>query len=99
MNYNGLYYPVAAGALRMFPRALAEVASVSEAGSLKYNVAVGEMAEILDPFNKWTEAMISHFLKEDLEDGIDEEDGQLHAAKVAWNALARLEHMMKEAEG
>jgi hypothetical protein len=47
---------------------------------------------------RYTEAMDRHRLKEGFELN-DVDSGLAHAAHLAWNALARLELMIREAEG
>ena len=80
-----------------FPRALAEVAKVSEFGCSKYEVALGDLDYLKSPsiIDDCTDALGRHLLGETIEGPINTADGDvLHAAQVAWNALARLEAML-----
>ena len=82
-----------AGLLGHFGLALLAVAEVSTAGAAKYSE--GGWQAVPDGIKRYTDAMWRHQLKENLElrDG---DLGVLHAAQVAWNALARLELMLRE---
>jgi len=89
--------PVARGCLHYFPRALKAVAEVSEVGANKYTWKGWET--VPDGFTRYTDAMSRHLLAES-SDGIWDDapngTGLLHAACVAWNALARLELLLRE---
>lgn len=81
--------------LRYFPRALTAVVRVSEFGCEKY----GELSWLTVPNGivRYTNALARHLLAE-AETPIDDESGHLHAAHTAWNALARLELILREQE-
>lgn len=81
------------GFLEYFPNAIAEVARVSEFGAIKYDW--GNWKFVNDGVNRYTEALGRHLLSED---AIDEESNLLHAAHIAWNAMARLELILRELE-
>jgi hypothetical protein len=81
--------PVIAGCMRLFPRALAEVAKISQAAQKKYP-SYDNWQRVENGFERYTEALGRHMLAEGVQE-TDPEDGGLEAAKVAWNALARLE--------
>lgn len=90
--------PVARGVLQYFPKALREVALLSEFGANKY--AWKGWEEVPDGVNRYSDAMARHLLDETegpLDDGPGG-SGLLHATAVAWNALARLELMLREEE-
>lgn len=81
------------------PRALMEVAKVAAYGAAKYS----EHGWIIVPngIARYTDAMDRHRLKEQIEGPMDLDsmnDGVdiMHASQVAWNALARLELMLRE---
>ena len=76
-----------ASLLGLFGMALLEVSKVGTFGAKKYTR--GGWQEVPDGVNRYTAAMMRHFLAENLESHGDE--GLLHMAQVAWNALARLE--------
>src|SRR5690554_7933557 len=81
-----------AGVLADFPRALKSVAEVGTFGAKKYSR--GGWQSVPRGVERYTDAMWRHLL----EDGISEFDvdsGLRHAAQVAWNALARLELMLR----
>lgn len=75
------------------PRALLAVAEIGTYGRHKYSK--GGWKHVEDGIERYTNAMDRHRLKESIE-GIDQETGMLHAAHLAWNALARLELMIRE---
>lgn len=85
--------PVWQGALSYFPRALAAVARVSQVGARKY--AWKGWESVPDGFNRYSNALARHFLAEGYEE-LDSDTACLHAEQVAWNALARLELLLKE---
>jgi len=78
---------------RRFPRAMKEIAKVSEFGNNKYNTKPGDLTYLTTgTFEYYTNAVGRHLLDEVLEGVWNEKDGDLmHSAQVAWNALARLE--------
>lgn len=87
--------------LGYFGKALEAVAEVGTAGARKYTR--GGWQSVDDGINRYTAAMLRHFFKEQYEEG----DGDLrpylgkdvlHASQVAWNALARLEMILREKE-
>lgn len=89
--------PIMQGVLQYFPRALEQVALVSQFGSIKYSW--GGYRFVKDGINRYSNAMGRHLLKEITEGPIDIESLEegvtiCHAAQVAWNALARLELML-----
>lgn len=84
--------PVVRGALHYFPRALAAVSQVSEVGARKY--AWRGWETVPDGFDRYSDALGRHLLAEGFEQ-IDGDTGCLHAAQVAWNALARLELLLR----
>lgn len=84
-----------ASLLLMFGRALSEVAAVGTFGAKKYSR--GGWQSVPNGRVRYTAAMLRHLLKEDSEE-VDEDIGLLHAAAVAWNALARLELILRERE-
>jgi len=84
--------------LLMFGKALSEVALVGTGGKVKYTR--GGWQDVEDGENRYTAAMLRHLFKEhyeekdtDLREYIDADI--YHSAQVAWNALARLELMMR----
>ena len=88
--------PVMQGVLQYFPRALLEVAKVSQAGAAKYTWKGWET--VSDGPARYGDALARHILLEDIEGIYDRDTGLLHAAQAAWNALARLELILKEME-
>lgn len=75
------------------PRALLAVAEIGTYGRHKYSK--GGWKHVEDGIERYTNAMDRHRLKETIE-GVDQETEKLHAAHLAWNALARLELMIRE---
>jgi len=82
--------------LGAFGLALAEVGQVGTAGAIKYtdygwlSVPNGE--------ERYTDALLRHVFRETEGEIIDPDSGLLHAAHTAWNALARLELMLRHAK-
>lgn len=82
---------------RGFVRALREVARVGTYGANKYtedgwqSVPNGEQ--------RYTDAMYRHLMAEHMGEIEDQDTGILHAAHAAWNALARLELMVRRLDG
>jgi hypothetical protein len=96
--------PIYRGAISYFPRALMAVAEVSLYGANKYSWKGWE--SVPDGFNRYTDALGRHLVKEEIEGPYDLEimnDPRfpaeiLHAQQVAWNSLARLELLLKDME-
>lgn len=89
--------PVVRGVIQRFPRALEELARVSQFGTEKHKVSISDMSylDIPDAYGVYTDALGRHLLAEKTEGPINAADGNmLHAAQVAWNALARLEVLL-----
>ncbi len=96
IKYDGGKAPVYRGAVSYFPRALSAVATVSEFGSRKYAWKGWEHVE--DGFNRYSDALCRHLTDEGKGEETAHDSGLLHAAHIAWNALARLELLIKEKE-
>lgn len=88
--------PIFQGILNYFPRALDAVANVSLVGASKY--AWKGWESVPDGINRYRDALGRHLLKEGIEGLYDSETGLLHAAQVAWNALAALELILRDLE-
>jgi len=80
--------------LHGFARALIAVGDVGTYGANKYTPN-GWMSVPGGP-ERYTDAMYRHLLKEAAGEEYDADSGLLHAASAAWNALARLELMLRE---
>lgn len=80
-----------------FSRALQEVSKVGTYGADKYTDD-GWMS-VPDGERRYTDAMLRHVLKEGAGERIDADTGLRHAAHAAWNALARLDLMLRDDEG
>lgn len=89
--------PALRGSVQQFPRALNAVAAVSAFGAAKYTWNGWE--SVPDGVQRYTDAMGRHLFAEQTEGPIDADSGLLHAAQVAWNALARLELMLRQRGG
>lgn len=85
--------PIMRGAIAYFPRALTAVADVSAYGAAKYTW--GGWESVPDGVARYSDAMGRHLLAEASEGPADAQTGLLHAAQVCWNALARLELMLR----
>lgn len=86
--------PIRRGLLEYFPRACLAVAEVSAHGAEKYSWNGWET--VPDGVNRYGDAMVRHSCKAVIEGPRDADSGLLHAAHEAWNALARLELMLRE---
>ncbi len=75
------------------PRAMLAVARVGTYGAEKYTE--DGWRDVPDGIKRYTDAMDRHRLQEAVAP-CDDESGLLHAAHLAWNALARLELMLLE---
>lgn len=89
------------GLFDYFPRACLAVSAVSTLGAQKY--AWKGWEQVPNGINRYGDALARHMLKESIEGLYDVGQGglgkdTLHAAQVAWNALARLELIMREEE-
>lgn len=88
--------PIMQGVLQYFPRALNAVSMVSLVGAKKY--AWKGWESVADGVNRYGDALGRHILAENIEGPVDADTQQLHAAQQAWNALARLELILRESE-
>jgi len=84
---------IEAGLLIDFGRALLAVAEIGTFGANKYTRQGWE--KVPDGQRRYTDAMMRHLLKEKIEAN-DPDSGLLHASHAAWNALARLELLLRE---
>lgn len=88
--------PVMQGMLQYFPRAINAVAEVSAVGAKKYSWKGWESVQ--DGINRYGDALARHLLASTIEGPYDKDTGLLHDTQVAWNALARLELILREKE-
>lgn len=82
------------GVVGRFPRAMLEIAKVSEYGAKKHGRSMSDMSFLHVPAagQVYLEAEARHMVKEATEGEVNEEDGRMfHKAQKAWNALADLE--------
>jgi hypothetical protein len=84
------------GLLAYFPRACESVAAVSTFGATKYTWKGWE--SVPSGFERYSDALVRHLAREGAGEIEDPDSGFNHAAHVAWNALARLELILKEKE-
>jgi len=82
------------GAIDYFPRAIRAVAAVSTFGASKYSWKGWE--SVPEGFERYSDALVRHLITESDEGSYDNDSGLLHAAHAAWNALARLEFLLRE---
>lgn len=96
--------PVFQGVLSYFAHAIKAVADLSAYGANKYSWKGWE--KVPNGFARYSDALARHLLKESTEGLWDMEiirdpkfPGEvLHATQVAWNALARLELLLRDRE-
>jgi hypothetical protein len=79
-----------------FARALNAVGEVGTFGARKYSD--GGWIEVPNGVERYTDALFRHLLHEHIGEHTDPDSGLLHAAHSAWNALARLDLILREAE-
>lgn len=79
-----------------FARALSAVADVGTYGARKYTD--NGWRTVPDGIERYSEAMLRHWLSEAKGEQYDLETKLLHAAHLAWNALARLELILSGAD-
>lgn len=79
-----------------FSRALGAVGLVGTFGAEKYTD--NGWQAVPDGERRYSDAMLRHLLAEGRGELVDRDSGLLHAAHAAWNALARLELMLRECE-
>lgn len=88
------------GLLDYFPRACLAVGDVSTRGAAKYSWKGWET--VPDGEARYADALARHIVKEAIEGPYDIGPGGLpdvlHASQVAWNALARLELVLRRLE-
>lgn len=82
------------GLIDYFPRAIEQVAAVSTFGASKY--AWKGWETVPEGIPRYSDAMVRHLTDESKGQPYDSDSGLLHAAHTAWNALARLELMLRE---
>ena len=82
--------------LEGFPRALTAVIEVATFGANKYTEH--GWVTVPDGINRYSDAMGRHLLAEAKGEEFDPESKLKHAAHSAWNALARLELILRKEE-
>lgn len=82
-----------ASLLQYFGLALLEIAKVGTFGAKKYTRGGWQFVD--DGFNRYSDAMLRHYFAEYYNE-LDDDSSMYHAAQTAWNALARLELMLRD---
>lgn len=96
IKYDGGKPAVWQGLIDYFPRACLQVASVSTFGASKYAWKGWEQVDNAVP--RYSDAMMRHLLYETSGEQYDSDSKLLHAAHAAWNAMARLELLIRKSE-
>lgn len=78
--------------IKDFSEPLKEICKVWSFGADKYSKGNWKLVENAE--DRYTNALIRHLVAENTE-GYDKESKILHAAHVAWNAIARLHFIIK----
>lgn len=86
--------PLAGRLLGMFANALHDVSLVGTYGAEKYTEGGWQYVE--DGIQRYEDAQVRHWLKRHQGEECDADTGYRHAAHEAWNALAKLELMIRE---
>lgn len=92
--------PKIAMVLKYFGPAMVEVAKCGTFGCAKYGGGAYwdfNWNKVQNGYERYSDALIRHFVAEDSE-VTDPDTGLLHAAHVAWNALARLTFLLAKKE-
>lgn len=79
-----------------FARAILEVSKVGTFGANKYTD--NGWVTVPDGIRRYDEAKLRHWLAACVGEDYDKDSGLLHAAHEAWNALAKLDLMLRERE-
>lgn len=79
-----------------FARALQAVGEVGTFGAAKYSD--GGWKEVPSGVERYTDALYRHLLAEAAGEKLDADSGLAHAACVAWNAIARLDLILRQQE-
>jgi len=79
-----------------FSRSLEQVGLVGTFGAAKYSAS--GWVDVPDGVARYTDAMLRHYMAEARGDAVDDQTKLLHAAHLAWNALARLDLMLRNGE-
>lgn len=97
-KFDGNKAPVYEGFELYFPRAIVAVANVSRYGKEKYKVPYADQnwRRVDDGRARYRNARGRHNLGELIEGYWDRESKLLHAAHLAWNAMAYLETLLTE---
>jgi hypothetical protein len=93
IKYDGGKAPIFRGAISYFPRAIEAVAAVSNFGATKYAWKGWESVD--NGYDRYSDALVRHLAHEGKGEVLDPDSGFLHAAHTAWNALARLELVLR----
>lgn len=80
--------------LGSFSRALMAVSEVGTFGANKYTD--NGWLQVSNAHERYCDAMLRHYLKDQHGEETDPDSGLLHAAHLAWNALATLELILRE---
>lgn len=76
-----------------FARSLEQVGHVGTFGAKKYSD--GGWVDVPNGIDRYTDAMLRHLMAEKRGETFDPETKLMHAAHGAWNALARLDLMLR----
>lgn len=88
--------PRVAEMIQDFSIPLEYVAKIWAFGADKYSK--GNWKCVKNGFDRYSNAMVRHLMKESDGPGVDSESELLHAGHVAWNALARLHFLLQAQE-
>lgn len=75
-------------------RELEEIAKVYTAGARKYGA--NRWQDLPDGYERYKGAMLRHLCELEKGNDVDADTGCLHAAQVAWNAIAMLHFKLEE---
>lgn len=89
--------PIYQGFIKYFPRAIEAVASISKFGYEKYGTWGGWLG-VDDGMNRYMDAKCRHMIDEAKGEERASDSKLLHAAHEAWNAMAKLELLIREQE-
>lgn len=94
IKYDNGKSPVFRGLIDYFPRACEQVAAVSAFGATKYSWK--GWLSVDKGFERYSDALVRHLTSEGKGETEDRDSGLRHASHVAWNAMARLELLLRD---
>lgn len=77
-----------------FPLAIEQIGIAGTYGANKYSM--DNFVKVPDAVNRYTNALFRHLIAEAKGETLDPETGLMHSIHATWNAVARLEMILRE---